>query len=167
MQVTRINDGLWRWSVQRGRFEWASAYLEHGDVMLLVDPVLPSAEEDLERFTGAIERDLARLGGAVHVMSTRADDARDAASLVAMTGGTRWVPGDDPPPGIEVHATGAPGEVALWSPSHLALMPGRAITFDAGTLVAGPGADVVPLLALPAHVVIPSIGPMMARGAAV
>jgi hypothetical protein len=166
MQVTRITDGLWRWSVQRGRFEWASAYLEHGDAMLLVDPVLPSAADDLERFRTAIARDLARLAGPVHVMSTREGDARDTAALVEMTGGIPWVPGDDPPPGVEVHGTGVPGEVALWSPAHRALMPGRAITFDAGTLVAGPGADVVPLLALPAHVVIPSIGPMMARGAA-
>lgn len=165
MQVTQISEGLWRWAVTRGRFEWASAYLEHGDVMLLVDPVLPDGGDDLERFTRAIERDLARLAGPVHVMSTRAGDPRDTARLAEMTGGSPWVPGDDPPPGIEVHETGMPGEVALWSAAHGALMPGRAITFDRGAVVAAPGADIAPLLALPVRAVIPSLGPMMARGA--
>lgn len=163
MQVTQISEGLWRWSVPRGRFDWASAYVEHGEVILLIDPILPTADDDLARFRSALERDLARLGGPVHVMSTRADDPRGTAAVVEMTGGVRWVPGDAPPPGVTVVDTGAPGEVAIWSATHAALMPGRAITFDAGTVVAGPGVDIAPLLSLPARVVIPSIGPMTAR----
>lgn len=165
MQVTMIHEGLWRWSVPRGRFERASAYLEHGDVMILVDPVLPPEGDDRDRFHAAIARDLQRLAGPVHVMATRGDDPRDVEGLVALTGGAAWRPGDAPPPGIEVLPTGVDGQVALWSPAHGALMPGRAITFEAGAVVAGPGADITPLLALPARAVIPSIGPMMARGA--
>lgn len=166
MQVTQISEGLWRWALSQGGVEHASAYLEHGDEMLLIDPVLPPQGDDRERFGRAIARDLARLGGPVHVMSTRAGDARNSDELIAMTGGTRWVPGDDPPRGAEVLETGVPGEVAIWSAAHGALMPGRAITFDAGTAVAGPGVDIAPLLALPARAVIPSVGPMSDTGVA-
>jgi hypothetical protein len=165
MQVTMIHEGLWRWAVPRGRFERASAYVEHGDAILLVDPVLPPEGDDRVRFAQAIARDIERLGGPVHVMTTRADDRRDTDALVSMTGGLAWAPGDDPPAGVEVIATGVDGHVAIWSPAHGALMPGTALTFEGGTMVAGPGVDIAPLLSLPARVVIPSIGPMTARGA--
>lgn len=160
VEVNRIHDGLWRWSVRRDGAEWASAYLEHGDVMLLVDPVLPPPGDDLDRFARAIDRDLARLGGPVWVMLTRAAEPRDADALIAMTGARSWVPGDAPPAGMDELPTGRPGEAALWSPVHRALMPGTAMRAGAGGLVAQPGVDAVPLLALSPQVVVPSIGPM-------
>ena len=160
VEVTRIRDGLWRWSVRRGGVELASAYLEHGDVMLLVDPVLPAPGDDLARFERAIARDLERLGGPARVLLTRADDPRDADRVVAMTGGTRWAPGDSPPDGVAVLPVGTGGEVALWSAAYRALMPGRALEVRDGALVAAPGVDAAPLLALGAEVVIPSVGPM-------
>lgn len=165
MEVTCIHDGLWRWSVTGdGGRERASAYLEHGDVMLLVDPVLPPPGEDLDRFRRAIDRDVARVGGPVHVMLTRAGEPRDADALAVMTGGVMWRPGDSPPPGIEVMPTGIEGELALWSAEHSALMPGRAIMFEDDIVIAAPGADIAPLLSRPARAVIPSVGPMVVRG---
>lgn len=160
--MTRIQDGLWRWSVRRGGYELASAYLEHGDVMLLVDPVLPPPGDDLARFERAIERDLARLGGAAWVLLTHPDDPRDSDALVAMTGGARWVPGAPAPAGLDALGTGRPGEAALWSPVHRALMPGRALVVERGVPVPSPGVDAAALLALAPEVVIPSLGPMAA-----
>jgi len=151
VQVTRIHDGLWRWSVTTGGVEMASAYLEHGDVMLLVDPVLPPPGEDLDRFLRAIHRDLDRLGGPVHVMLTRADDPRDSAELARITGARTWTHGHPTPEGMQEVPTGDDDEVGLWSTVHAALMPGRALPRE-GSAMAG----------LPARVVIPSVGPMPA-----
>lgn len=146
--------------MRRDGIERASAYLEHGEVMLLVDPVLPAPGEDLSRFERAIARDLERLGGPARVLLTRAHDPRDAEALVAMTGGTRWTAGQDPPPGIEVMPVGQGDDVAFWSVVHRALMPGRALVADRGALVAAPGVDAAPLLALDPAVIIPSVGAM-------
>ncbi len=132
--------------------ERASAYLEHGSAMLLVDPVLPPPGDDLDRFQRAIARDLERLAGPVHVLLTRADDPRDSRALAAMTGAGIWTAGRPEPPGIRAIPTADAGEVGLWSREHAALMPGRALPAP-GTAMA----------ALPARVVIPSVGPM--RGA--
>lgn len=165
VEVTRIREGLWRWSVPRGGVELASAYLEHGDAMLLVDPVLPPPGDDLARFERAIARDLARLGGPAWVLLTCTDDPRDAEATAAMIGASRWQPAppdhrDHPAPaGIEAIVVGA-GQVALWSPVHRALMPGRALSVRDGALWPASAVDAAPLRALGAEVVIPSAGPM-------
>ncbi len=161
MEVTRIHDGLWRWSVTRDGLELASAYLEHGDAMLLVDPVIPAAVDDRARFERALARDRARLGGAVWVLLTRADEPRDADEVRLMTGGRQWTPGDPEPPGVTTIPVGEPGVAAIWSPGHRALMPGRAMTASSGALLPAPGVDGDALLALEPEVVIPSVGPMM------
>lgn len=148
--------------MRRDGHELASAYLEHGDVMLLVDPVLPPAGDDLDRFARAIERDLARLAGPVWVMLTRAAEPRDADAVSRMTGAGTWVPGDPLPIGMQALPTGRDGEAALWSEVHRALMPGGALHVHAGRLVAAPGVDATPLLALAPDVVVPSLGPMAA-----
>jgi hypothetical protein len=162
VEVTRIHDGLWRWAVHRDGVALASAYLEHGDAILLVDPVLPAAGDDLDRFRRAIERDIERLGGPVWVLATRDDDPRDAQGLVAITGARAWAPGSPAPAGLESLGTGRPGECALWSPVHRALMPGRALIAEDGVLVGAPGVDAQALLACAPAVVIPSLGPMPA-----
>ncbi len=151
--MTRIHEGLWRWSVTTGGVELASAYLEHGDVMLLVDPVLPPPGDDRERFRRAIARDLQRLGGPSHVLLTRADDPRDSRAVADLAGATIWTAGAPMPPGLRAEPTGDGQEVGLWSEVHAALMPGRSLP--------GPGS---PLAALPARVVIPSVGPMPVAG---
>ena len=118
MQVNQYADGLWRWSVG----SYTSAYLEHGDVMIIVDPVLPPEEDDLDRFRRAIARDLDRLGGPVHVLMTRNGHPRDCDALVAMTGGATWHPGMGQPPAGLISLPVAESAVALWSPVHRALV---------------------------------------------
>lgn len=118
MKVHQYGDGLWRWSVG----ERTSAYIEHGDVMILVDPVLPPDGDDLDRFRRAIARDLQRLAGAVHVVATRHGHPRDTEALVAMTGGAVWHPGLGQAPAGMHSLPVADGAVALWSPVHRALV---------------------------------------------
>ena len=118
MKVTQIADGLWCWSIG----DRSSAYMEHGDQMILVDPVLPPAGDDLDRFTRAIERDLVRLGGSVHVLPTRHGHPRDSDAIEQMTGAVRWHPGMGEAPAGMYSLPVAEGAVALWSPVHRALV---------------------------------------------
>ncbi len=128
MKVSKIAEGLWAWGVGQR----SSAYLEHGDVMILIDPLLPTQGDELERFTRAINRDLARLGGPVHVLLTRHGHPRDADAFVAMTGGTVWHPGMGPSPaGMHALPVGE-GAVALWSPVHRALVVPDAVQAEGG-----------------------------------
>jgi hypothetical protein len=118
MKVTQIADGLWCWSIG----DRSSAYMEHGDQMILVDPMLPPAGDDLDRFARAIERDLTRLGGSVHVLLTRHGHPRDSDAIEQMTGAVRWHPGMGEAPAGMYSLPVAEGAVALWSPVHRALV---------------------------------------------
>jgi hypothetical protein len=90
MQVERLADGLWRWSVEPGRW---SVYAETPEAILLVDPVLPPAgSADEARFFVALDRDVARCAVPVRVLETSAGRGRDGDRVVA-----RYVPpGNDP-----------------------------------------------------------------------
>jgi hypothetical protein len=89
MEVERLAAGLWRWSVEPGRW---SVYAETAQAILLVDPLLPdegSADED--RFFEALDRDVARCSLPVFVVETSVGRARDAVRIHA-----RYrAPGDD------------------------------------------------------------------------
>jgi len=163
VEVTRIHEGLWRWAVAGGDCpSRAATYLEHGDHMVLVDPVLPPADADRERFHRAIARDLARLGGAVSILRTHPADAEEVAEVARLTGGRVIGPEDPPPPGMQRLPLAARHEVAWWSARHQALMPGRALRVSPdGVIVAVPGVDAAALLAVSPRVVIPAEGPML------
>jgi hypothetical protein len=89
MQVERLAEGLWRWSVEPGRW---SVYAETPEAILLVDPVLPEpGSPDELRFFEALDRDVARLACAVRVVETSAGSGRDRDRIVARYG----APGDD------------------------------------------------------------------------
>ena len=118
MRVHQLAEGLWRWSVG----DRTSAYLEHGDVMILVDPLLPPGDEDQARFRRAIARDLERLGGPVHVLLTREGHPRDAGAMVQLTGATVWDPGMGQAPAGMIALPVGEGARALWSPVHRALV---------------------------------------------
>ena len=118
MEVTQLTDGLWRWSIG----DRSSAYIEHGDQMILVDPLLPPVGDDLDRFTRAIDRDLKRLGGPVYVLLTRHGHPRDSDAIQEMTGAVRWHPGMGQAPAGIYSLPVAEGAVALWSPVHRALV---------------------------------------------
>ena len=130
--------------------------------MVLVDPVLPPAGAERERFDRAIARDLARLGGPVSILRTHSAAADEVAEVVRLTGGRAIGPKDPPPPGMQRLSLDAPHEAAWWSARHRALMPGRALRVSPdGVMSAAPGVDAAPLLALSPRVVIPAEGPML------
>jgi hypothetical protein len=89
MEVERLAAGLWRWSVEPGRW---SVYAETAQAILLVDPLLPDAgSEDEDRFFEALDRDVARCSLPVFVVETSVGRARDAVRIHA-----RYrAPGDD------------------------------------------------------------------------
>jgi hypothetical protein len=75
MQVERLAEGLWRWSVEPGRW---SVYAETPEAILLVDPLLPPpGSPDEARFFEALDRDVARCGVPVRVVETSAGRGRD------------------------------------------------------------------------------------------
>ena len=150
MEVVRIDPGLWRWTAYHE--EWkedvGSVYCETGDGVVLVDPLVPP--EDTERFWAALDRDVERAGGRVHVLvtvfwhvrSTAAVAARYAASIWAPTTARAAVtrragtvtdafrPGEDVAGGIESFATARRTEVVFWIPQHRAVVPGDVLLGD-------------------------------------
>jgi hypothetical protein len=56
----------------------------------LIDPLLPP--EDPDRFWAALDRDVARAGGDVHVLLTVFWHGRSAAEMVARYGARLWAP---------------------------------------------------------------------------
>ncbi len=89
MQVERLAEGLWRWSVEPGRW---SVYAETPEAIVLVDPLLPApGSSDETRFFEALDRDVARCEHPVFVVETSVGRARDATRIHA-----RYrAPGDD------------------------------------------------------------------------
>ena len=146
MEVTRIADGLWRWSTYYG--EWrdqvGSVYVEREDAIVLVDPLVPEERGEADRFWRALDRDVERSGAPVHVLVTVFWHARSSAEVVRRYGGrlhaaTRaraaierrthevadvFRPGDPLPAGIEALPSGRATEVVLWIPAHETLVPG-------------------------------------------
>jgi glyoxylase-like metal-dependent hydrolase (beta-lactamase superfamily II) len=148
VDVTQIAPGLWRWTAYHD--EWkedvGSVYCETEDGVVLVDPLVPSTPEDAERFWRALDRDVARSGGDVHVLITVFWHTRSAAAMVERYGARVWAPTrgkqaiarragvvtdafrpEDPlPGGLQAFRTARAAEVVFWIPTHQALVPGDA-----------------------------------------
>lgn len=144
MDVTRIAEGLWRWSAyyDEWRDEVGCVYHETRDAIVLVDPLVPP--ESAERFWQALDRDVRRAGAPVHVLVTVFWHARSAAEVVARYDGrlhaasraraaierrTHAVtdvfrPGDVLPGDVVALPSGRSNEVVFWIPEHGALVPG-------------------------------------------
>jgi hypothetical protein len=81
MDVERLADGLWRWSVEPGRW---SVYAETAEAILLVDPLLPEeGSVDELRFFAALDRDVTSSALPVFVVETSAGRGRDADRIHA------------------------------------------------------------------------------------
>ncbi|HEX4344401.1 MAG TPA: hypothetical protein VHZ31_02450 [Solirubrobacteraceae bacterium] len=79
MEVERLAEGLWRWSVEPGRW---SIYAETPRAILLVDPLLPApGSNDEDRFFEALDRDVARCERPVFVVETSVGRAHDAVRI--------------------------------------------------------------------------------------
>ena len=154
MQVTRLADGLWRWTAihpewtpeQGGSDGWdeevGSLYLEAPDHVVLIDPLVPADERD--RFFEALDRDVARAQRPVAIVLSLYDHERSAAELGERYDADIWAPaarmerieatvahpfaaGDELPGGIETLDAGRRGEVLLWIPAHRTLFTGDAL----------------------------------------
>jgi glyoxylase-like metal-dependent hydrolase (beta-lactamase superfamily II) len=151
VEVLRIADGLWRWTALRPEWpaEVGCVYCETGDGVVLVDPLVPADEAD--RFWDALDRDVARVGGDVHVLVTVFWHARSTAEMVERYGARVWAPRsgrpaierrvgvvtdafrpEDPlPGGLAAFRTARAAEVVYWLPEHAALVPGDVLIADA------------------------------------
>ena len=149
MQVTQLAPGLWRWTAYHE--EWkedvGSVYCETSADVVLVDPLVPSPADEADRFWRALDRDVGRVGGEVHVLVTVFWHTRAAAAMVDRYGAHVWAPtrgrqaiarragvvtdayrpGDSLPGGIEAFRTARAAEVVFWLPGHRALVPGDAL----------------------------------------
>jgi glyoxylase-like metal-dependent hydrolase (beta-lactamase superfamily II) len=150
MDVAKLETGLWRWTGWHE--EWrqvvGSLYVETADGVVLVDPLVPP--EDRERFLAALDRDVERAGGEVHVLVTVFWHTRSTAELADRYGARVWAPsrgraavarragrvtdafraGDALPGGIEAFATARANEVVYRLPAHRALVPGDVLLGD-------------------------------------
>lgn len=150
MQVSQLAPGLWRWTGwhEEWQDEVGCVYLETGQDVCLFDPLLPP--EEPERFWKALDRDVERAGGDVHVLVTVRFHARSAREIVARYGARLWAPsrgraaverrvgpvtnpfrpGDPLPGGVEAFGTGKGSEVVYWIPEHRALVAGDVLLGD-------------------------------------
>ncbi len=86
MDVERLADGLWRWTMAGA----GSVYYEAPDAVVLFDPLLPAGEE--EKFLAYLDRDVERLGIPVSILLTTARHERSAPILRERYGADDRVP---------------------------------------------------------------------------
>jgi hypothetical protein len=94
MTVQRVCQGLWRWTVAHpewnGATDWpevvGSVYCETPEAIVVIDPLVPAGGPDLERFWGAFDADVERLGVPVAVLLTCGWHIRSAATFRARHG---------------------------------------------------------------------------------
>jgi glyoxylase-like metal-dependent hydrolase (beta-lactamase superfamily II) len=152
MEVRELAPGLWRWTGwhEEWKQDVGCVYYEHGGEVCLIDPLVPP--EDRDRFWAALDRDVARAGGAVHILLTVFWHARSAGEVGRRYGARLWAPsrakaavlrragavtdpfrpGDPLPAGIEALDGGRGGEVVYWLPEHHTLVTGDVILGEAG-----------------------------------
>jgi glyoxylase-like metal-dependent hydrolase (beta-lactamase superfamily II) len=150
MDVLEIAPGLWRWTAYHE--EWKEdvgcVYVETGDGVALIDPLVPP--EATAKFWKALDRDVKRQKGPVHVLVTVFWHARSAAAMRERYDARIWAPsagktaiarrtgvvtdtfapGDPLPGGLEAYRTARAAEVVYWIPEHSALVPGDVLLAD-------------------------------------
>jgi len=134
VEVDELAPGLWRWTAHlEGRGDVASLYVESETSISLIDPVVPP--EDRQGFLRALDRDVERHSGPVHiVLSSRNHEAR-AAELVERYGADVWTPDAEEPPGeLAAIAAGRPGYVMFWLADHRTLYAGECLYRVGGRL---------------------------------
>jgi glyoxylase-like metal-dependent hydrolase (beta-lactamase superfamily II) len=147
MEVTKIAEGLWRWTAPHPEWtpeaDWprdvACFYYEGWEGIALVDPLVPADDE--ERFWKALDLDVERYGMPVAVVLTSAYHERSAWIMHERYRAAVWAPtaaverlsfpiahAFEPwhplPGGLEALAGDGVQEVLLWIPEHRALVAG-------------------------------------------
>lgn len=150
MDVARIDSGLWHWTAyhEEWREDVGCVFCETDDGVVLVDPLVPPGEE--EPFWRALDRDVGRAEGGVHVLVTVFWHVRSTAALVERYSARVWAPsssraaverrsgvvtdvfrpGDQLPGSIGAFHTARRTEVVFWIPQHQALVPGDVLLAD-------------------------------------
>jgi glyoxylase-like metal-dependent hydrolase (beta-lactamase superfamily II) len=150
MEVAEIEPGLWRWTGfhEAWKDDVGCVYCETDAGVVLVDPLVPP--EDTEHFWAALDRDVERAGGGVHVLLTVFWHVRSAGAFAERYGARTWVstatrptvtrrgvpvsdpfrPGDPLPGGLEAFRTARAAEVVYCIPRHRALVPGDVLLGD-------------------------------------
>ena len=92
MDVLEIAPGLWRWTAYHE--EWKEdvgcVYVETEDGVVLIDPLVPP--EDTAKFWKALDRDVKRAEGPVHVLITVFWHARSASAMRERYDARIWAP---------------------------------------------------------------------------
>ncbi len=109
MEVQELRPGLWRWTASHPEWDHAenwgpevgSVYAELSDAVVLVDPLVPTDDE--ERFWSALDRDIERLSRPVHVLLTVHWHERSVAAVLERYKATLWRPEEkgDLPAGVQ------------------------------------------------------------------
>jgi len=150
MDVVQIEAGLWRWTAyhEEWKADVGSVFCETEHGVVLVDPLVPT--EDAERFWRALDRDVRRVGGQVHVLVTVFWHVRSTTALVERYSTRVWAPstsraaverrsgvvsdvfrpGETLPGGIEAFRSARRTEVVFWIPPHRTLVPGDVLLGD-------------------------------------
>jgi glyoxylase-like metal-dependent hydrolase (beta-lactamase superfamily II) len=144
MDVQELRSGLWRWSAAHPEWDHAeswgpevgSVYAEVPDGVVLVDPLVPTDEE--ERFWTALDRDVERLGRPVYVLLTVHWHERSVEAVLDRYKATLWRPEEkvELPAGIEPIVV----EGADWKEAMFFLEPYRALVV--GDLLIGAGGGI-------------------------
>ncbi len=100
MSVQRVCEGLWRWSAAHpdwnGATDWdeavGSVYCETPETIVVIDPLVPAAGRDAERFWDAFDRDVERLRVPVAVLLTCRWHLRSAGAFVERHGARVFAP---------------------------------------------------------------------------
>ncbi len=151
VEVLQIAPGLWRWTGwhEEWKEDVGSVYVETPDGVVLIDPIVPP--EDTDRFWKALDTDVKRVGGEVHVLVSVFWHTRDAKEMVERYEARVWAPrrgrpaierragvvtdafapDDALPGGVQALRTARAAEVVYWIPEHGALVPGDVLLGDA------------------------------------
>ncbi len=192
MEVTRIEDGLWRWTTAHPAWtpdeDWdrsvGCVYWEGPSEIVLVDPLVPTDEEERRRFWEALDRDVERLGRPVVTLVTCSWHDRSEAAVSTRYGGRVVGPLDDDatlPDGVGAVHVPVADETVWWLEGARAVVPGDTLLgdgaggvrlcpaswLDGGGSLSALSAELAPLLGLPVERVLASHGdPVLADGVA-
>jgi hypothetical protein len=155
VDVEQLDDGLWWWTSRLdGGGERSSLYLEADDAISLFDPRIPP--EDDERFLRALDRDVERHGGPVHVFLSMNVYRGEAVGVVERYGAL--VVTAPRTHAVEALDAGKEGCSMFWIPRRRTLFAADALLAAAdGSIVLAPDRDRTRLAA--------SIDDVLRRGA--
>ena len=139
MDVQELRPGLWRWTGTHPEWEHAehwgpevgSVYAELEDAVVVVDPLVPTNEED--RFWAALDRDLERAGRPLQVLLTVHWHERSVAAVLDRYHAKLWRPDErgELPAGVRAETVHG----SDWVEALFFLEPHRALV--AGDLLIG------------------------------